>query len=99
MKEPPRDPFELQAHIMSAVCADLGDLDSFKRNGFARTDALRAVLAAHRPAREAVEQAVSGLIDVLDGVDGCPDLETDEEDHEDDGREPDGATILGSWQP
>lgn len=46
MKPLPADPFAFQARVMAAMCADLSDLATFKRDGFARTNALRAVSIA-----------------------------------------------------
>lgn len=46
MKPLPSDPFAFQARVMAAFNADLSDLAAFKRDGFARTNALRAVSIA-----------------------------------------------------
>lgn len=46
MKPLPSDPFEYQARVMAAMCADLSDLETFKKHGFARTEALRRVSTA-----------------------------------------------------
>lgn len=59
MKPPPRGPFALQARIMGAFTADLSDLAAFKRDGFARTNALRATLIA-TDERAEMDAAVEG---------------------------------------
>jgi len=45
MRPPPADPLAFQARVMAAFCADLSS-PAFRRDGFTRTNALRAVSIA-----------------------------------------------------
>ena len=51
--------------------------------------------AESRELRRAIERAVQAMIDLLDLMDGDPELELDEDDEEHDGREPIDSDLLG----